>query len=362
MITNTGSFSLGFSPGFDIPFDAYVIDGQEELNTLSKAVLEKGKFVWIYGRAGTGKTTLLYQFARKYKDYFKRHFTDISSVYARDYQQVKQRIYEASEKEDHLCTLLLIDESEQLTNQQIDEIINIKRQNDRLKLVFSSRTIPQIKSLEFQRNCHIHHHKSPDLFSILQRRMQFLKDTDLKNKARKVFDEYLNSAQHISKTPREVLSELNKLIHNFPEAESFVNKETISVEKDESGNIFEIKIDYVGIIFALILFLVSQFSANRSEKNILKQIENVKNTIESVVSVYTTENENLYFVNRNVNFRTKPTIIKSIILRVLEANTLVTLIKKQGDWMFVKYSDYVDNSEQYGWIYYTYLSKRKNSI
>lgn len=358
MITNTTNFSPAFSPEFDIPFDAYVVDRQDELNLLSKVVLEKDKFVWIYGRAGTGKTTLLYQFARKYKDHFQIHLTDISSVYARDYQQVKQRIHEALEKEDHLCTLLLIDESEQLTDQQIDEILNIKRQNDRLKLIFSSRARPQIKSLKFQRNCHFLHLKSPDLFSVLQKRFQLLKDTDLKSKARKVFDEYLNSAQHTGKTPREVLSELNRLVHKFPEAESYVNKETISVEKDESGNVFEIKIDYVGIIFALILFLVSQFSAHRSEKFISEKVENVKNTIESVVSVYTSENEDLYFINRKVNFRIKPTIKKSIILRVLEPNTLVTLIKRQGDWMYVKYSDYVDNSEQYGWVYHTYLSKR----
>lgn len=361
MITNTANFSHAFSPEFDIPFDAYVVDRQEELNPLSQTVLEKGKFVWIYGKAGTGKTTLLYQFARKYKDHFQLNLTDISSVYARDYQKVKQRITEALEKEDHRSTLLLIDESEQLTNQQINEIIDIKRQNDRLKLIFSSRARPQVKSQEFQRNCHLLHLKSPDLFSVLQKRFQLLKDTDLKSKAREVFDDYLKSAQHTGKTPREVLSELNQLIHNYPDAETYVNRETISYEKDESGNVFEIKIDYVGIIFALILFLVSQFSSNQSEKNISDKIENLKNTIESVVSVYTTENEALYFVNRKVNFRDKPTTKKSIILMVLEPNTLVTLIKRQEDWMYVKYCDYADNSEQYGWVYNKYLSKRKKS-
>lgn len=110
------TFTAEFSPEFEIPFEAYFVDRQEELNLLSNAVLEKNKFVWIYGRAGTGKTALLYQFARKYKDHLKAHLIDISSVYARNFHEVKQRIHEALEKGEHQNTLLLIDESEQLND------------------------------------------------------------------------------------------------------------------------------------------------------------------------------------------------------------------------------------------------------
>jgi KaiC/GvpD/RAD55 family RecA-like ATPase len=352
------TFTAEFSPEFKIPFEAYFVDRQEELNLLSNAVLEKNKFVWIYGRAGAGKTALLYQFARKYKEHFNANRTDITSVYARNFIEVKQKIHEALEKVEHQNTLLLIDESEQLTDQQIDEIISIKRQSDRLKLIFSSRTKPQIKSHYFHRNCHFLSLKSPDLFSVLQKRIQILKDTDLKSKARTVFDEYLNTAQHSDKTTREVLNELNQLIHNYPDAGSYVKSNTISVKKDEVGNVFEIKIDYVGIIFSLILFLVSQFSANRSEKYISDKIDNVKNAIESVVSIYKSENENLFFVNRRVNLREKPNTKNSTVLRILEVNALVTLINKKDGWVYVKYSDYSNNLEQYGWVYEKYLSRK----
>lgn len=77
-----------------------------------------------------------------------------------------------------------------------------------------------------------------------------------------------------------------------------------------------------------------------------------------MVSIYKSENENLFFVNRRVNLRDRPNTKNSIVLRVLEVNALVTLINKKDGWMYIKYSDYVDNLEQYGWVYEKYLSKK----
>jgi nucleoside-triphosphatase THEP1 len=353
------------SPEFDVPFEAYVIDRAEELNILSRSVLEKGQFIWICGRAGTGKTTLLLQFTRRYKDFFLNHRTDITFVYAREYRKVKEKLIEAIAKPDHQNTLLIIDESEHLSSHQLEEILNEKRKNDKLKLIFSSRKRPNLRNPEFKNNCHILNLKSPDLFSVLQKRLQLLGDKDIRNKARQIFNEYFHDIKQTDKTPREVLSELNRLIHDYPEAEKYIKKDSIEVEEDESGNIVAIKADYVGIIFALVLFLVSQFSAGRSEKFIADKIDGLKTTIESVVSIYSSENENLYFVNRKVNFRNDPSIKNSKILRVLKVNTVVTLIKREGSWMYVKYSDYVNDSEQRGWVYEKYLSKKaieKNSI
>jgi len=350
------------SPDFDVPYEAYVIDRAEELNILSRSVLEKGKFVWICGRAGTGKTTLLRQFARRYKDYFLQHRTDIVFVYAREYREVKEKIIEAIAKPDHQNTLLMIDESHQLSNHQLEEILSEKRKNDKLKLIFSSRKKPNFRDPEFNHNCRILNLKSPDLFAVLQKRLQLLGDKDIRTKARQIFNEYFQDIKQTDNTPREVLSELNKLIHDYPEAEKYIKRDAIEVEKDESGNIVAFKADYIGIIFALVLFIVSQFSASRSEKYITDKIDGLRTTIESVVSIYTSENENLYFVNRRVNFRNKPSTKDSKILIALEVNTVVTLIKRKGSWMYVKYSEYVNDSEQYGWIYEKYLSKKPIEI
>ena len=177
------------SPEYDIPFEAYVIDRQEELNLLSQAVLKKGKFIWIHGRAGTGKTTLLHQFARRYKDYFKEHRTDIAAVYARDFEKVKLKILEAIQKPDYENTLLLIDESENLSRHQLEEILALKQQHDKLKFIFSSRKKPQISNPELKQNCFELHLKSPDLFAVLQKRLQLLSDKSTRNKASEIINE-----------------------------------------------------------------------------------------------------------------------------------------------------------------------------
>lgn len=344
------------SPEFDIPLDAYVVDRQEELNLLVKTVLVKGKFIWISGRAGTGKTLLLRQLFKLYNNYFKEHRTDIVYVYARNFEEVKRKISDAIKKPEHENTLFLIDESEQLSGHELEQIIRTKQEHDNLKFIFSSRQRPRIKEQELKQNCIVLDLKSPDLFAVLKKRLDLLTDKETRNRASEIINEYLQNFKHTEKTPREVFSEINRLFHDYPDAEQYLRKDSVEIEEDASGKVIEIKVDYVGIIFALVLFLISHFTANQSEENISNKINDVQKTIESVVSSYASENENLYFVNRSVNFRKKPNA-KSEILRTLSPNTIVSVIKRKDRWMYVKYLDFVNSSEQYGWVYEKYLSE-----
>ena len=349
---------VALSPEYDVPYEALVVDRPEELNLLSRTVLQKGKIIWIYGRAGTGKTTLLRLFSKRYRDFFKEHKTEIKYINAKDLHKVRQNILESVSKPEYENTLLIIDDSQHLSNRELEEFIGYKKENDNLKLIFSSRKKPHSTDPETISNISVLKIKPPDLFTVLQTRIQSLKDEDTRNRAREIFDKYLHyGIKQSDKSPREILMELGNLIRQLPDAESFIAEKIIDIEEDNSGKIIEIKADFIGIIFALVLFLVAQFSANKSERNISNKIEDVKTTIEYVVTLYTCQNENLYFVNRPVNFRDNPSTKNSTIYKVLQPNTLVSLEKREGNWMYVKCSDYVNNTEQYGWVYGKYLSK-----
>jgi hypothetical protein len=345
------------SPEFDAPYEALVVDRPEELDALSHAVLQRDKIIWIYGRVGTGKTTLLRLFLKRYANWFKKHRTDVEYVYGRDYEKVKQELSKAAGKPEYENTLLIIDESEHLSKQQLDQIIELKKEKNNLKLIFSSRQKPHSLDPEIKHNILALSITPPDLFKVLQKRFKLIKDETTITHAREIFDEYLQNVKHTDKSPREVLNEINELFHKHPDIEASVAKEPIEIEQDESGNVVGIKADFIGIIFALVLFIISYLSAKQSEKNIVEKIDGVKSAVEHVVSLYASENDNLYFVNRPVNFRAEPSTKESNILKILQPNTLVSLVKREGKWMYVKYSDYVHETEKYGWVYEKYLSK-----
>lgn len=346
--------ATAFTSDFDIPFEALFVGRQEELNTLSHTILQRGKFVWIHGGAGTGKTALLRMFSRQFKDFFKSHRTEINYIHARKYSDIKEKVQEASQKPVYDNTLLIIDDCEQLSQTELEEIVILIKAHENIKLIISSRKDPDPA---FKTDCYVIKLKSPKVFDVLRKRFELIADKDKRDKAKQLVNEYIHNAKNLGKSPREAITEVTKLLHEVPETEKFVSKDVISTAKDETGNIIEIKVDFIGILFSLILFLITQFSTNLSERNVVGRIDKIGHTIETVVSLYVAQTESQYYVNRPVNFRNKPNTKNSNILKVLQPNTIVILIRRDGRWMYVKHSDYVENKDSYGWVYEKYLSK-----
>lgn len=349
--------SAVFSPSFDIPFEAWVVDRQDELNQLSHVVLEKSRFVWIYGGFGTGKTTLLRLFASRFHDFFANHRTEIKYVYARKYEEVKKTIDDAIAKPSYDNTLVMIDESEHLSQLQLKEIVEQWQKHSTLKLVFSSRNRPQTKDPEILSRCYVLHLKSPSIRAVLEQRLQLLTDRDKRRKAKEIINEYVHTTEKATKTPREILLDINRLLNEYPDAKPFIPEHAIDTTKDESGGLLEIKVDFIGILVALVLFIISQITSNRTEDNITNKIESVRTAVESVVSLYTSERDTPFYVNRPANLRDAPTTRNSKVLLRLHANAVVFRIRSSENWMYVKYQDYVENADRYGWIYRAYLSE-----
>ncbi len=352
--------SAVFSPSFDIPFDAWVVDRQEELNNLSQAVLEKGRFVWIYGSVGTGKTTLLRLFTKRFHDFFAKHRTEIKYIYARDYDEVKRTITDAIAKPSYDNTLIIIDESEHLSQVQLKDIIEQSQKHNNLKLIFSSREKPLTKDPEIMAGCYVLRLKSPNVVAVLERRLQLLTDKDKRSKAKEIINQYIYTTARATKTPREILVEISRLLNEYPDTRPFIPENAIDTRQDESGGLLEIKVDFIGILLALVLFIVTQITGNKTEENITNKIESVRTAVESVVSLYSSEKDTLFYVNRPAKLRDAPTTRDSKVLLTLQANAVVSLVRERERWTYVKYQDYVANVDLYGWIYRSYLSEIKN--
>lgn len=172
-------------------------------------------------------------------------------------------------------------------------------------------------------------------------------------------------AQMVSDLQPETLTELYAQTVGFysQTEESNPIQSTLSKleEKAQSpGTILSLEF-YLGVIFAIILFLMSQSSSDESDRLLFERLDRLESTlIENYKAAESAEkNSSFYIVNKSVNFRKGPST-KHAVLDVLYPNQKVKLISRNSKWIEVEYYNHIDDSYKKGWVYKKYLKLNRN--
>ncbi|OXR50311.1 hypothetical protein PuT2_00040 [Pusillimonas sp. T2] len=113
---------------------------------------------------------------------------------------------------------------------------------------------------------------------------------------------------------------------------------------------------YLGLVFALFLFYLSQISAEQSEERLLSRIDGMEQTISIQLDALKQDIQGrVYLVaDRAVNLRTGPGSDHNAFGMLLR-NQKVVQIGGSGVWVNVEYFDYVANELKRGWAHSRYF-------
>jgi len=113
---------------------------------------------------------------------------------------------------------------------------------------------------------------------------------------------------------------------------------------------------YLSLIFALILFYLSQISTEQSEDRMLTRIDDLEQTISIQLEALSGSNhaDSFLVADRSVNLRTGPGI-EHDVLDVLLRNQKVLQLETNGEWAQVEYFDYAANELKQGWVHSRYF-------
>ncbi|GAB0149852.1 hypothetical protein McPS_25920 [Marichromatium sp. PS1] len=113
---------------------------------------------------------------------------------------------------------------------------------------------------------------------------------------------------------------------------------------------------YLNLILALFLYYLSQVSATESEEKLLERMEMLEQTISTQLhKLESSEASSIFLVtDQALNFRDGPSM-ESKIMEMLPRNKKVIELKRQKDWIQVKYFDYVNNLNKVGWVHSGYM-------
>lgn len=158
---------------------------------------------------------------------------------------------------------------------------------------------------------------------------------------------------------------------SFGEAYQEVVESVNSIPISEDFDRFKIQLDnkiskapagalsaefYLSLIFAFILFYISQASTIESEKKLLDRMDILETTVSSQLHNLNRyeRGSTFYLVERGVNLRVKPTT-NSQVVSVLYPNMKVLLVERATKWIKIEYFDYKNNVYVSGWVYKKYL-------
>jgi hypothetical protein len=110
---------------------------------------------------------------------------------------------------------------------------------------------------------------------------------------------------------------------------------------------------YLSLVVAIILFYLSQISAEESEERIIRRIERLEQTV--VMQISQIEKEANFLVSeRSLNLRAGPGIKNSVIGNIAKNQRLIE-IERDRDWVKIEYFDHVNNVNIVGWAHSRYL-------
>lgn len=184
------------------------------------------------------------------------------------------------------------------------------------------------------------------------------------NSIRSLYDRLTHLAQYsaplsLGEAYERIRREFEEIKGQHPDviefAENTIQETDTKVKKAPKG--FLSAEYYITLIFSLILFVTSQYTANLSEKRVSGQIQHLEEVIATLPSTLMPQNDDstYYVVVRFVNLRDKPTTKNSKVLEVLYPNLKVRLVERKGKWILVEYYDHVHDSYSRGWVFKKYL-------
>jgi len=115
---------------------------------------------------------------------------------------------------------------------------------------------------------------------------------------------------------------------------------------------------YISMLFAVMLFVLSQTSAIESEENIQNAISELKALVAENKRVHhSLEGQvTFYIALRSVNLREGPGT-KFTSTSIVHPNTKVILLERDKKWIRVEYFDNLSEVSKEGWVYKKYLKR-----
>lgn len=115
---------------------------------------------------------------------------------------------------------------------------------------------------------------------------------------------------------------------------------------------------FQNLLYFLLSIMITVYLGTQQESNIINSINVTGRKLEQKIEKITPlkENAKVYLVRTKLIVRKNPNS-RSIILDTLFPNNKVEVFKKENDWFYVEYFDFVEGLPRTGWIYSKYLIK-----
>ena len=166
--------------------------------------------------------------------------------------------------------------------------------------------------------------------------------------ARQVEDDALNNEQSGADLAKNIQGAVERHKNSF----------------SSSVSSFRNNLDIISFLFVVVYSFHSLYdsyitrNANKDTKSRLGTLENTMNSImDEIQDLQPPPLDGAYFVvASNLNFRDAPSR-GGKILDVLQELQLVTLLEREGDWMYIEFHDYLSGENKKGRIYRKYVRK-----
>jgi hypothetical protein len=306
---------------------------------------------FIIGERGTGKTFLLQEFGRKATSEFAGEILIISG---KDKIKLITKIKNILKSPPTELTLLAIDDIESLSPEDIVQYVYRLKMVPKLKLVITSRKYPKYMDPSFKTIWL----EAPSASEIIKKRMEFLYNKKKREDLFNTVNNLINLYDTSGKATKDAILGFAEFIkdQNRQGEITIADVETISTSTKNKET--RIKVYFLGVMFPIILFILSQISSSRSEKRIRERIKSVDTKLEKLIPDAGRKNNlQIYFVNRYARLRNSPSTINSSVIEVLAPNTILTLVSRKDKWLKVRYYDLINDKVKIGWVYQTYLTQ-----
>lgn len=325
------------------------INRAQELETLRDWCLKPGSTVSLVGPAGIGKTALLYMFVRRFSNLFPGGVVHLSFKDFAD-SNLKQNLNVHSTSDQQL---LIIDDADAIPKRAVIDIINTTENSPNTSLIVAGRRVP-ITNRQLSKTIQL---SGLSMAALVQARLRLFPEAPELDKVLRFIDGNPLLLSILSKNPRQALAFANKLFSSGHEPFQVSQPATQVTVSQTSPNI-----DIISILIAIVLFLLSQISSNKSEERILDKIQNLHQTVYEM----TAEQRSASFANPHVvkeflKLREEPTIRPDNVITILLPGQMVDLIEVSSGWAKVDLLETKQNKKVVGWVSSKYLIPVKNA-
>ncbi|MDZ7830278.1 MAG: SH3 domain-containing protein [Desulfobacterales bacterium] len=331
----------------NIQFEKLFVNRTKELSLLEQFTSEPGSCTYVIGEGGIGKTALVNMFVYKNRDKLQENWIRYDANIVR----TGNALYEAIKSIQSNGGLFIIDNAGWLSDDSLYKIEKEFSVSKNCSLIISGRKKPvKIKS-----STNIIQLTGLDMRAMLEARLAFYPNAPHIDQILNIINGNCLLFNRIMSNPTLALN----IANNFFRIEEFAATQRlfdINLSAEIGLHAQEKTTDPLGIILALVLFFISQFSNQHSTDSILDKINEVQIPISKQID---TQSINLFinphFITNFVHLRSEPIIDSNNILTILAPNQIVDVSKVREGWASVKYKDVHSEKEISGWVHAKYL-------